>query len=364
MSGLPERLQSIEARYDELEREMSAPDAYQDVERLQKLGQEQARLRDIVETARRWREAARALEDAEGLARNERDPELVAMADDEAALQQSAVDEAYARLQTLLLPTDPNDSRDVVVEIRAGTGGDEAALFAADLFRMYTRYAERKRWRVEVLEQNETAGHGFKEIVFEVHGDGAYSRLKYESGVHRVQRVPQTESQGRIHTSAASVVVLPEADDVEVDIKDDDLKIDVYRSTGPGGQSVNTTDSAVRITHIPSGLVVSIQDEKSQHKNRAKAMRVLRARLYDLEQSRRDEELKETRRSMVRSGDRSDKVRTYNFPQSRITDHRIGLDVHQLQKVLDGDLDVLVDPLAQEDQARRLLSDGNGSGPS
>jgi peptide chain release factor 1 len=364
MSDFEERLQSIESRYDELEREMSAPDAYQDIERLQKLGQEQARLREIVDTARRWRQATRAVADAEQLARLENDAEMVALAGDEAEAQRAAAREAHERLRTLLVPIDPNDVRDVVVEVRAGTGGDEAALFSADLFRMYVRYAERNRWRVEVLEQNETAGHGFKEIIFEVHGVGAYSRLKYESGVHRVQRVPQTEAQGRIHTSAASVVVLPEAEEVEVDIKEDELKVDVYRSTGPGGQSVNTTDSAVRITHLPTGLVVSIQDEKSQHKNRAKAMRVLRARLYDLEQSRRDAELQETRRSMVRSGDRSDKVRTYNFPQSRITDHRINLDVHQLQKVLDGDLDLLVEPLAQEDQARRLTAASNGSGGS
>ncbi len=363
MSDFDERLQSIEERYQELEREMSAPDSYLDVERLQKLGQEQARLREVVETARRMRAAERAAAEAETMARTEADPEMVSMAGSEAESMHATAADARERVHALLVPTDSNDSRDVVVEIRAGTGGDEAALFGADLFRMYARYAERRRWRIEVLEQNETPGHGFKEIVFEVHGEGAYSRLKYESGVHRVQRVPQTESQGRIHTSAASVVVLPEADEVEVDIKDDDLKIDVYRSTGPGGQSVNTTDSAVRITHLPSGLVVSIQDEKSQHKNRAKAMRVLRARLYDLEQSRRDAELQETRRSMVRSGDRSDKVRTYNFPQSRITDHRVDLDTHQLQKVLDGDLDLLVDPLAEEDQARRLLADGDGSGP-
>jgi peptide chain release factor 1 len=285
---------------------------------------------------------------------------MVAMANDELRTQREAAERELSHLRSLLLPSDPNDERDVVVEIRAGTGGDEAALFAADLFRMYARYAERRRWRLEVLDQNETAGHGFKEIVFEVHGHGAYARLKYESGVHRVQRVPETEAQGRIHTSAASVVVLPEADDVEVDIEEKDLKIDVYRSTGPGGQSVNTTDSAVRITHLPSGLVVSIQDEKSQIKNRAKAMRVLRARLYDLAEAQRQAELKETRRSMVKTGDRSEKVRTYNYPQARVTDHRIDLTLHQLQRVLDGDVDLLVEPLAQEDQARRLLEEQDG----
>ena len=357
MAGIEERLAALEQRYTDLGRELAEPDAYQDHERIQHLSQEQARLRDVVETARRWKEAQRAAHEAEEMARDEHDPDLVGLAEDEIRAQRTAAEHAYAELQTLLLPSDPNDERDVVVEVRAGTGGDEAALFAADLFRMYARYAERRRWRVEVIDQNETSGHGFKEIVFEVHGRGAYSRLKFESGVHRVQRVPETEAQGRIHTSAASVVVLPEADELEVEIDENDLKIDVYRSTGPGGQSVNTTDSAVRITHVPSGLVVSIQDEKSQIKNRAKAMRVLRARLYDMAEAKREAELKETRRLMVRSGDRSDKIRTYNYPQSRVTDHRIDLTLHQLQRVLDGDLDLLIEPLAQEDQARRLLEE-------
>jgi len=357
MAGIDDRLEELERRYAELERELAAPDAYQDLDRLQRLSQEQARLRDVVETGRRWRAAEAAARDAAEMARDERDGDVVAMAEQEEREQREAADAAYAELRTLLLPSDPNDERDVIVEVRAGTGGDEAALFAADLFRMYTRYAERRRWRVDVLETNETAGHGFKEVIFEVHGSGAYSRLKFESGVHRVQRVPETEAQGRIHTSAASVVVLPEADEVEVDLDEKDLKIDVFRSTGPGGQSVNTTDSAVRITHLPTGLVVSIQDEKSQIKNRQKALRVLRARLYDMAEAERQAALKETRRSMVRSGDRSDKVRTYNFPQSRVTDHRIDLTLHQLQRVLDGDLDLLIEPLAQEDQAQRLLTE-------
>ncbi|HEX3604673.1 MAG TPA: peptide chain release factor 1 [Candidatus Dormibacteraeota bacterium] len=357
MGGFDARLDALEERYAELERELSAPDAYQDVDRVQRLSQEQAKLRDVVETGREWRAAAAAAAEAEEMRRQESDPEMVALAEDELRVQRGREQAAHDRLQPMLLPTDPNDERDVVVEVRAGTGGDEAALFAGDLLRMYLRYAEGRRWNVEVLDSN-PAGKGFKEVVFEVHGAGAYSRLKYESGVHRVQRVPDTESQGRIHTSAASVVVLPEADDVDVEVDDNDLKIDVYRSTGHGGQSVNTTDSAVRITHLPSGLVVTCQDEKSQLKNKTKAMRVLRARLYDLAQAERQRSLSETRRSMVGSGDRSEKVRTYNFPQSRITDHRIDLTVHQLHKVLDGDIDLLVEPLMQAEQQRRLLEDG------
>ena len=357
MADIESRLRAIEERYGELADQLSAPDAYQDLERVQRLSQEQAKLREVVEVGRAWRQAHRAAREAEEMLRGESDEEMRALAEEEERTQRTAEDAAFARLRLLLLPSDPNDDRDVVVEIRAGTGGDEAALFAGDLFRMYGRYAERRSWRVEVLDSNETAGHGFKEVVFEVHGHGAYSRLKFESGVHRVQRVPETESQGRIHTSAASVVVLPEADEVEVDVDEKDLKIDVYRSTGPGGQSVNTTDSAVRITHLPTGLVVTCQDEKSQHKNKAKALRVLRTRLLDLAEAERNAELTATRRSYVGSGDRSEKIRTYNFPQSRITDHRIGLTVHQLDKVLAGDLDMVVEPLMQEEQARRLLEE-------
>jgi peptide chain release factor 1 len=357
-TGLETRLHALEERYQELERELAAPDAFADRERVQRLSQEQARLREVVETGRAWRSAQQAVEEAQALTRNERDAEMVALAEEEVTAQREREQQAHERLRLLLLPTDPNDDRDVVVEIRAGTGGDEAAIFAGDLFRMYIRYAERRRWRVEVLDSSESGTHGFKEIVFEVHGRGAYSRLKFESGVHRVQRVPETESQGRIHTSAASVVVLPEADDLEVDVDEKDLKVDVFRSTGPGGQSVNTTDSAVRITHLPTGLVVTCQDEKSQHKNKAKALRVLKARLYDLAQAERQAEVSATRRSMVGSGDRSEKIRTYNFPESRVTDHRVeGLKLYQLPRVMEGDLDLIIEPLLQVEQAKRLLEE-------
>ncbi|MFN2452483.1 MAG: peptide chain release factor 1 [Candidatus Dormibacteria bacterium] len=364
MAGIDDRLRSLEQRHAELEAQLAEPEVYGDPERVHKLSQEKARLQEVVDTGTDWRAALRAADEARQMMRTESDADLVAMAEEEERLQSAAEERALARLQLLLLPTDPNDERDVVVEVRAGTGGDEAALFAAELFRMYARYAERQRWRVEVLDQSESGAHGgVKEIVFEVHGQGAFSRLKFESGVHRVQRVPQTETQGRIHTSAASVVVLPESDELDVEVNENELKIDVYRSTGPGGQSVNTTDSAVRITHLPTGVVVTCQDEKSQIKNRAKAMRVLRARLYDLAQAERQAELTATRRLAVGSGDRSEKVRTYNFPQSRVTDHRIALTLYQLDKVMAGELDLLVDPLMQEDQTRRLLDDdADGAG--
>jgi peptide chain release factor 1 len=278
-------------------------------------------------------------------------------------LWESDRDTILGELKELMRPRDKNDDRDVIVEVRAGAGGEEASLFAADLARMYARYADRLGWKVELLATSESDAGGYKEVIAEVNGDGAYSRLKFESGVHRVQRVPQTEASGRIHTSTATVSVLPEADEVEVQIDDRELKVDVYRSSGPGGQSVNTTDSAVRVTHLPTGLVVAIQDEKSQHKNKAKALAVLRARLLEMEQRRQAAERGEQRRSQVGSGERSEKIRTYNFPDDRVTDHRIGLTVHNLSGLLEGDLDRIIEPLLEADQARRLADIG-GDGAS
>jgi peptide chain release factor 1 len=348
-----DRLAELEARHEDIGRELSTPEVASDPRRLADLGRELARLDPVVVRLREWRAIQAELDGARAMA-DDADEELRAMARDEIERLSATANELEAGLRLLLVPRDPNDDRDVIVEVRAGAGGEEAALFAADLYRMYARYAERRRWKVEVLSTSEAEAGGFKEIIAEVHGDGAYSRLKFESGVHRVQRVPTTEAQGRIHTSTATVSVLPEADEVEVAIDEKDLRVDVYRSSGPGGQSVNTTDSAVRVTHMPTGLVVAIQDEKSQHKNRAKAMSVLRARLLEMEQGRQAAERGEERRSQVGSGERSEKIRTYNFPDDRVTDHRIGLTVHNLPGLLEGDLDRVVEPLAEADQTRRL----------
>jgi peptide chain release factor 1 len=348
-----ERLREIEARYDTLAAEMSSPEL--DVARMTELGRELARLEPIVNVIREWQEVQSELSSTQEMIRDS-DEEVRAMAREELEALEGRAATLEAQLHVLLVPRDPNDDRNVILEVRAGTGGDEAALFAADLFRMYARYADTRRWKLELLSSSESGAGGFKEAIAEITGAGAYSRLKYESGVHRVQRVPATEAAGRIHTSTATVSVLPEADEVEVEIPDKDLRIDVYRSSGPGGQSVNTTDSAVRITHLPSGLVVAIQDEKSQHKNKAKALAVLRARLLELERQRLAEERGEQRRSQVGSGERAEKIRTYNFPDDRVTDHRISLTIHSLPGLLQGDLDRLVDPLAEADQAARLAS--------
>jgi peptide chain release factor 1 len=356
MTDLDAKLAEVALQYDSLQSELSRPETSADPNEIRRLGQELARLEPTVEAFRRLEAIRDELTGVREIGHaGDGDEEMRAMAHDEIERLEVEETRLLDDLKVLLLPRDPNDDRDVILEIRAGAGGDEAALFAAELFRMYTRYAARHRFTPEVMSVHETGIDGIKEAIVQVRGDGAYSRLKFEGGVHRVQRIPSTESSGRIHTSTATVVVLPEADEVEVQIDEErDLRIDVKRSSGPGGQSVNTTDSAVRITHLPSGLVVEIQDEKSQHKNKAKALAVLRARLLDLEIQKQRAADSAARRSMVGSGDRSDKVRTYNYPQDRVTDHRIGKTVHNLPGVLAGDLDELIDALIMADQAERL----------
>ncbi len=355
-----DRLAELSLQAQRLHEELARPEVAADPDALRRIGRELARIEPTVDTWDRVQATRRELAGARAMRDEDADPQMRDMARDEVHRLETEEAKLLDALKVELLPHDPLDERDVIVEIRAGTGGEEAALFAAELFRMYARYAERRHWSVEVLSTSETGIGGFREVIFEVHGDRAYSRLKFEGGVHRVQRVPETESSGRIHTSTATVAVLPEADEVDVQIDERDLRIDVYRSTGPGGQSVNTTDSAVRITHLPSGLVVAIQDEKSQHKNKAKAMAVLRSRLLEMEQRKAHEAEAAKRRSMVGSGERSEKIRTYNFPQDRVTDHRIGMDLHNLPAVLDGDLERLIDTLVQTDQAERMASFGEG----
>lgn len=352
---LPEdKLAEVESRYDELIAQLGRPEVATDPARLREIGREQARIEPIVEAFREWRELRAEIADTEGLLAESSDAEMRELASVELAALRERSEELEERLKELLLPQDPNDERDVIVEIRAGAGGDEAGLFAADLFRMYTRYAEARRWKVDVLSANDTGVGGYKEVIFEVHGDEVYASLKWESGVHRVQRVPQTETQGRIHTSTASVVVLPEAEEIDIDIPDADVRFDVFRSSGPGGQSVNTTDSAVRVTHGPTGIVVSCQDEKSQLQNKAKALRILRSRLLDMEEAKRAAELGEARKGAIGTGDRSEKIRTYNFPQSRVTDHRVGLTTHRLTAILDGEIEELIEANVAADRARRL----------
>jgi peptide chain release factor 1 len=355
-ADLDQKLSALEARYNELQHLLGQPETLSDPTLLQRYGRESASLGEVVETFQAWRAVRREIADTEEMIGGGLDEEMRALAYDELEQLRRREAELLRAVQLALVPKDAMDDRDVIVTIQAGAGGDEAGLFAADLFRMYTRYADGKRWHVEVLNSNESGIGGFREVVFEVHGRGAYSRLKFEGGTHRVQRVPATESQGRIHTSTAKVIVLPEAEDIEVEVRPEDIRVDVYRSTGHGGQSVNTTDSAVRITHLPSGLVVTCQDEKSQLKNKAKALQVLRSRLWDLEQQKRAAEQGAARRSQVQMGDRSEKIRTYNFPQDRVTDHRIGMTVHNLPRVLDGELDALIDALAASDQAERLAT--------
>ena len=350
-----ESLTSIEKRYDELAELMADPEIATDYERVAELAKERSELHDLVEAFRRYQALQQELADTRTLlAEDGQDPELAELAREEVHRLQDSLEQLEEQLKVMLLPSDPNDDKDVIVEVRAGTGGDEAGLFAADLFRMYSRWAEATGYKVDMLSHHETGIGGFKEVIFSVRGQGAFSRLKHESGVHRVQRVPVTESQGRIHTSTATVAVLPEMSEVEVDISPNDIRIDVFRAGGPGGQSVNTTDSAVRITHLSTGLVVSCQDEKSQLQNRARAMQILRARLHAMEMERQLEEQGEARRSQVGTGERSEKVRTYNFPQNRVTDHRIGLTLHRLDAILEGDLDELMDALATQEQAERM----------
>jgi peptide chain release factor 1 len=354
MASLFERLNEIETRYEDLGSQLSSPEVLSDSARLQKLAKTHADLTEIVERYREWKRIERHLREAKEMLAEAEDAELKQMAHEEAHQLEGRKEAIEKELRRLLLPRDPNDEKNVILEIRAGTGGEEAALFAGELFRMYSRYAESQGWRVEVLNSSPSDLGGLKEVEASIQGNKVYSKLKYESGVHRVQRVPATEQQGRIHTSAATVAVLPEADEIDVRIEAKDIRIDTFCSSGPGGQSVNTTYSAVRITHLPTGLVVSCQDEKSQIKNRAQAMRVLRARLYEMESQKQHEQIAAERRGQIKTGDRSEKVRTYNFPQNRVTDHRIGLTLHQLDSVMEGKLGPLVDGLVAHYETERL----------
>jgi len=348
-----DKLAEVEKRYTQLESLMSDPSLPGKAREYSKIAKERADLEELVTAYRDWKKTEQEIESNKELL-GDSDEALREMAKEELAQLRERKEQLEERLKYLLLPKDPNDSRNVLVEIRGGTGGDEAALFAAELARMYTRYAENRGWRVEIMSSNPTGLGGMKEIILSVEGKGAYSRLKFEGGVHRVQRVPVTEGSGRIHTSTVTVAILPEADEVEVDIDPKDLKVDVMRASGPGGQSVNTTDSAVRMTHIPTGLVVSCQDEKSQHKNRAKALKILRARLLEKKQAEQASEIAATRKLMVGSGDRSERIRTYNFPQGRITDHRINFTLYKLDRVIEGELEELIDALNTHYQAEAL----------
>jgi len=353
-----EKVAGLEERYEELTRYLADSQVISDPEKVRKYGQERAQLEEIVSKYRRYKVVESELASTRDMLEEALEPEMVELVRKEIQALEEEGEALLEEMRLLLLPKDPYDEKDVIVEIRAGTGGEEAALFAADLYRMYTRYAENHGWDAEILSTNETGVGGFKEVILEVKGRGAYSRLKYESGVHRVQRVPITEASGRIHTSTATVAVLPAMEEVEVDIEPEDLRIDIFRSSGHGGQSVNTTDSAVRITHLPTGIVVSCQDERSQLQNRQRALAILRARLHALKERAQREERIAERRSQVGTGERSEKIRTYNFPQNRVTDHRVNHTSHRLEEILDGDLDEIIDELAIADQAAKLRSLG------
>jgi peptide chain release factor 1 len=352
------KLRAVEDRFEEINRELASPEVHDEPDRLQKLSREHKELSEIVAVMRAYRKAEEELTGAREMVSAADDADMALMAKEEVSLLEGELATMATQLKTLLIPKDPDDEKNAILEIRAGAGGDEAGIFAGDLFRAYTRYAESRGWKIELMSTSEASAGGYKEVVAMVTGQDVFSRLKFESGVHRVQRVPETESQGRIHTSTVTVAVLPEAEEVEIDIQDSDLRVDVYRASGPGGQSVNTTDSAVRITHLPTGIVVAMQDEKSQIKNKAKAMKVLRARIYDAKQAEVDAERAANRRGQVGTGDRSEKVRTYNFPQSRVTDHRIGLTIHSLDQVMNGELDEVVEPLITHAQAEALQHAG------
>jgi len=349
-----EKLELLEKRYEELNRLMADPDTVRDPQRLQTLAQEQAGLRDKVLKFRDYKKTRHNMEVTEAMLGNATEPEMMTLIKDELASLKRRQEELFRQIRQLLIPRDPNDNRNVVMEIRAGTGGDEASIFAADLFRMYSRYAQARGWQIDVVDVSESSVGGFKEIIFQVNGKGAFSRLKFERGVHRVQRVPVTEASGRIHTSTATVAVLPEPEDVDITIDPDDIKMEFFRSGGAGGQNVNKVTTAVRLTHIPTGIVASCQDERSQLRNRMKAMAVLKARLYDLKQRAHNAEITETRRAQIGSGERAEKIRTYNFPQDRITDHRIDMSFHNLPDIMNGNLDELIDALAIREQAQLL----------
>jgi peptide chain release factor 1 len=351
-----ERLNQIEARYEELTQALASPEVIADSSRYQKTAKAHSDLTEMVERYREYKDLLRGIQESKTIIAEESDAELREYAQEELVRLEERLAGVEAELKVLLIPKDPNDEKNVILEIRAGTGGDEATLFAAEMFRMYSRYAEGLRWKVEVLSTSESGVGGLKEVIAIIEGQRVYSRLKYESGVHRVQRVPETEQQGRVHTSAVTVAVLPEAEDVDIKIEAKDIRIDTFCSSGPGGQSVNTTYSAVRITHLPTNTVVSCQDEKSQIKNREKAMRVLRSRLYEMEMEKQQQALAKERKAMVGTGDRSEKIRTYNFPQNRVTDHRIGLTLHQLGEVMDGKLQPIIDALVTHYQAEKLKS--------